>query len=91
MMIMEGWKTYLAFGEGEPIPLDSILVITGFDIADGKDETVVSVWDRGKCSFSFTSKLSKKDHAKWMWFFGMKTKLPRKLKKQFKNQKLMRL
>lgn len=88
---MEGWKTYLAFGEGEPIPLDSIPVITGFDIVDGKDESVVSVWDRGKCSFSFTRKLSKKEHAKWMWFFGMKTKLPRKLKKQFKNQKRLRL
>lgn len=61
---MEGWKTYLTFGEGEPIPLDSIPVITGFDIASGKDETVVSIWDRGKCSFSFTRKLSKKGACK---------------------------
>lgn len=88
---MEGKNIYLVFGEGEPIPLDSIPVIAGFDIADGKDESVISVWHRGKCSFSFTSQLSKKEHAKWMWFFGMKTKLPRKLKKQFKNQKMLRL
>lgn len=88
---MEDWKTFLVIDEVTTLPLDSIPVITGFDIADGKDESVVSVWYRGKCSFSFTSKLSKKEHAKWMWFFGMKIKLPRKLKKQFKNQKLMRL
>lgn len=88
---MEEWKTYLKFGEGEPIPLDSIPVITGFDIADGKDETVISEWKNTNGTFNLTKTLSKKEAAKWMWFFGMKTKLPRKLKKQFKNQKMMRL
>lgn len=78
----------MLFYGAEMIPISSTVTTIGYDSADGKDETVISELLHDGRSFTFTQTLSKKSAAKLCWCFGIKTKLPRKLKKKLKNKKL---
>lgn len=78
----------MLFYGAEMIPISSKVTTIGYDPADGKDESVISELLHDGRSFTFTQTLSRKQSAKLRWCFGIKTKLPRKLKKKFKNNKL---